>query len=460
MLEQHKVYIGLFAIILLCSGKLLKDYLYQHRIIEGLTITPVTTNPTPLRRPPISAAADQTNVSLTFTFTTAAALIPSSGGTVVVTVTNSQLTAAGIVLPPQSASNYVATVTSPTNSLDKPVTSFTPTITGDGVGSSTRTLTFTPVFSSAAASSSLASQISSGATIRIVISGASISKATAETDNTSKSVTFTITGGTPSGGSPDSATVNVMVEPPTVIGIAGSSSSTSDIEKSLIGLNSAITADPNNPALQDAKNALIQILTNTYGTITNAASVFNSGSLYTAQKTAIDFIDNEKSRTSQNVNILETDNNNKKRMSQINMYYTQNYQANTEIMKNIIYMSIALIILTFLKMKEFIPSSIATLGTIFILTLGAIVIGKKMFDIMRRNDMDFDKYDWAFDESKLENSIVTQTNENPADLSMLGSSYAPCYGPGCCDPPRTVWNDASKKCLAPAPAPAPAAPSN
>jgi hypothetical protein len=441
MLEQHKVYIGLFAIILLCSGKLLKDYLYQHQIIEGMTNTSVTTNPSPLRRPPISAASDQP-VSLTFIFTTAALI--SGNGTVVVTVSNSDLTTAGIVLP-SSPTKYVATVTSGLNAQDKPVT-FSSAI---AVSSGVSTLTFTPVYSTDPQYTSRASQISSGATIKIVISDASISKATAQTDNISKSVTFTITGGSV-GAAPDRSTVNVTVEPPIVIGNfgnAGSSSSMSDIEKTLIGLNTAITADPTNQALQDARNALIQILTNTYGTITNAASVFNSGSLYSAQSTAIDFIDKEKTRTSQNANILETDNNNKKRMSQINMYYTQNYQANTEIMKNIIYMSIALIILTFLKMKEFIPSSIATLGTIFILTLGATVIGKKIFDIMRRNDMDFDKYDWAFDESKLENSIVTQTNENPADLSMLGTSYAPCYGPGCCDTTGTVWDDASKKCI-------------
>jgi hypothetical protein len=54
-----------------------------------------------------------------------------------------------------------------------------------------------------------------------------------------------------------------------------------------------------------------------------------------------------------------------------------------------------------LRNKELIPTSISTLGVIFILTLGGIVIGGQVFDIIRRNDHDFDKYDWAFNEDEL-----------------------------------------------------------
>jgi hypothetical protein len=440
MIEQYKVLLGLFAIVVLCSGKLLKDYFYQNQYIEGLTIDSVSSSSQPLRRPPTSATSDLLGVSLTFTITTAA-LIPSSG-TLSLSWVASQLASAGIVLPSAlTSSNCVATVISTTPAADKPVSSF-------NVTSSGTTVTFTPVFSVASVDATKTPQIASGTQLRFVISGITIKKADSTTSLTaSVNATFTITGV-----STDSKTVNVTVDPPIVIGVAGSSSSTSDIEAALTKLESTIaltpTSDPSYATLTDAKRALINILTNTYGTVAGASTVFSSGSLYDAQKTALDFIGKEKSRTSQNANILETDNNNKKRMSQINMYYTQNYQANTEIMKNIIYMSVGLIVLTLLKTKEYIPSSIATLGTIFILVLGSIVIGQKIFDILRRNDMDFDKYDWTFDEKKIDTARMTQTNANPADLSALGAmnAQAPCYGPGCCDT-GTTWYEKGRKCM-------------
>jgi hypothetical protein len=140
-------------------------------------------------------------------------------------------------------------------------------------------------------------------------------------------------------------------------------------------------------------------------------------------------------------------------MAQVNTYYTRNYEANTEVMKNIIYVSVLLIVLAVLRNKELIPSSISTLGVIFVLTMGGIVIGKQVFDIMRRNDHDFDKYDWNFNEDQMNNKFV-QPSPDPSSLMDLGMGGAPCYGPGCCDT-GTKWDDEKKRCI---PTPAAAAP--
>jgi hypothetical protein len=130
-------------------------------------------------------------------------------------------------------------------------------------------------------------------------------------------------------------------------------------------------------------------------------------------------------------------------MAQVNTYYTRNYEANTEVMKNIIYVSIALIVLALLRNKELIPASISTLGVIFILTMGGIVIAKQVFDIMSRNDHDFDKYDWTFNEDDMNNKFIQQNAEsNGMDLGM---GAAPCYGPGCCDI-GTTWDAAKGRC--------------
>jgi hypothetical protein len=115
-------------------------------------------------------------------------------------------------------------------------------------------------------------------------------------------------------------------------------------------------------------------------------------------------------------------------------------------MKNIIFLSVGLIALAVLRKKELIPDSISTLGVIFVLTLGGIVIGQQAYDIIRRNDHDFDKYDWNFNEEEMNKKHITQMSDDPANLSEMGMGMAPCYGPGCCHV-GTNWNESAKKCV-------------
>jgi hypothetical protein len=133
-------------------------------------------------------------------------------------------------------------------------------------------------------------------------------------------------------------------------------------------------------------------------------------------------------------------------MAQVNTYYTRHYETNTEVMKNIIFVSVGLIIMAILRNKQLIPDSISTLGVILILVLGGIAIGTQVFDIMRRNDHDFDKYDWNFNEDEMKRIQDNQKYSDPSDLSALGTGMAQCYGPACCFD-GTKWNDTAKKCV-------------
>jgi hypothetical protein len=423
--DYNKSILILFAILILCSGKLLKDYLYKNEFIEGMTKNEVVTNPAPLRRPRPSDSAI-TTASIRFDVTNTSQ-ISSNGGYIYIQWDTTDTTNAFVDMSGAIAANYTA---SAKNSINQAISNLSIAI--DTVNSS----------------------IASPARISLKVTGADIpanSKISVNINNitlkpsaqitTGKIINFII-----SGVQSDSIQIPVIIEPPPQSdrGVSGSSSSTNDIELAISNLNTAIGTNPSNSSeLIAAKNALINLLAKTYGTVAGAGAVFTSSGLYDAQKTALDFIGKEKARTNQNANIIETDNSNKKRMSQINQYYTQNYQANIAILKYVIYMSVALIVLTVLKTKEYIPPSISTLGTICILAFGSIEIGKKIYDILRRNDFDFDKYDWNFDQSKMDSAQLTQTDTN--SLSTLGSFGAPCYGPGCCDA-GTSWSDVTKKC--------------
>ena len=290
-----------------------------------------------------------------------------------------------------------------------------------------------------------------GTQIMIKIAGVSIpDKASGADDN---KLTFTFTAG-----SETDVKKDVSILPYVATGAstytASSGSTVSEIQDAIKGINDRLDAlkiiSPQTSGtmsetanLIKVRTAMISLLASTYGTIKEAGQVFESGALYEAQKTAIEFITKEKARASSNAAALSGDNLNKRRMAQINTYYTRNYEANTDVMKNVIYVSIALIILAVLRKKELIPGSISTLGVIFILTMGGIVIGGQVFDIMRRNDSDFDKYDWNFNEDQMNKQKLIQSESSLSDLGIGG---APCYGASCCNV-GTIWDPASSTCV-------------
>jgi hypothetical protein len=398
--EQNQILVALFAIVVLCAGKLFKDYLYRGGYIEGLTVTPVSD--TVLRRP-------KTKATLYLYLTLGAQL--SAGNNVTV----SWPTDKGVTMG-ANTSDYTFTVTGGSFNTPPSIT------TANNVTTLTSTL----------ASGSV---LNSGSKIKISMADVSI------TDGSANIVDFIFTtrAGT-------EAPVSTQIK---ILASAGEqsfteSTSAQEIRDAINTINTRITNNPMDGELQRIRSALVNVLAYTYGTVKEAGKVFDSDALYEAQKTAIDFIAKEKARAASNAKDLSQDNLNKRRMAQINTYYTRNYEANTEVMKNIIYASVALIVLAVLRNKELIPASISTLGIIFILTMSGIVIGKQVFDIMRRNDHDFDKYDWTFNEDDMNNKFVQPTADTNKFMD-LGLGSAPCYGPGCCDV-GTTWDPARSLC--------------
>jgi hypothetical protein len=423
MNKDTKILVGLFAIVILCSAKLFKDYLYRNRYVEGMTIVSQEST-VQLRRQQSGAITSD----LMFTIRLGADLLTTQTLSVAWSGTiGSNDVVFPTTLGSAPATNYTATATGST---------FTSALTDNGSPA-----IFTP-----------SSTIPSGTPILITIKGVQIHP---KNTNTIENVTFTITAGREVAETRD---VKILPYIDTASGsqfTSASGATIDDIRLALDGINTRINTLRNINTdvaaleisrLEKTRTAMIALLTSTYGTIKEAGQVFESGALYEAQKTAIEFIRTEKARAAANADALSSDNLNKRRMAQINTYYTRNYEANTEVMKNVIYVSIALIILAVLRKKELIPGSISTLGVIFVLTMGGIVIGKQVFDIMRRNDSDFDKYDWNFNEDQMNQQKLIQQNAEPASLSDMGIGGAPCYGASCCAV-GTSWDATSSRCV-------------
>lgn len=404
--EKNQILVALFAIVVLCAGKLFKDYLYRGGYVEGLTIIPSADRP--LRRD----ATNSITAILYLNLTLGAALAPTN------TITVSWPTVTGVTMS-STQGHYTAAIVTTVASATVAAT----TVTGTSV-----------IFTVSGASLPINTKL------KITMTNVGI---TAGTDNIENFIFSTIT----------TTETTPVATPIRILGSAGESSSEStsaqEIRTAIATINTRLAASPGPSSteqinLLQARSALVNVLAYTYGTVKEVGKIFDSDTLVEAQKTAINFIAKEKARSASNAKTLTDDNINKRRMAQVNTYYTRNYEANTEVMKNIIYVSIALIVLALMRNKELIPASISTLGVIFILTMGGIVIGKQVFDIMRRNDHEFDKYDWNFNEDDVSNKFIQQTSD-PSKPMDLGMGAAPCYGPGCCDV-GTTWDAAIGRC--------------
>ena len=434
--ERNQILIALFGIVVLCAGKLFKDYLNRGGYIEGMTVN-VESTPRSLKRP-ASGTGPTTNNTIYLNVTLSATLPANTALDVSWNTVAAAAAQANIILPTTSAGYTATNIVSSGTDISLKTGAVTTTSSGSNNVPSAVSFTHT-------------SAINSGEWIRISIKDISISA----TPATAFDLVFTIT---PGSGSSITTTVN--------IGTAGAASSggasdgqdartANDIRNTIALIDAEIAArvSTNTPSdqnvistLRQSKSALLNMLASTYGTVKEAGQVFDSKALYDAQRTAMDFIKNEKERSAKNAKLLTEDNHNKRRMAQVNTYYTRHYEENTEVMKNIIYVTVALIILAILRNKELIPASISTLGIILVLTFGGIVIGAQVYDIIRRNDHDFDKYDWNFNEEEMNRKQLLQQNANPANLSEMGMGLSQCYGPGCCDV-GTTWDNNLNKCV-------------
>lgn len=95
-----------------------------------------------------------------------------------------------------------------------------------------------------------------------------------------------------------------------------------------------------------------------------------------------------------NLDVLESNKNDKLKMVQINTYYAKRYKAHSELMKSVFIISSVILLIVIIDKKGLLPNNIAPLVIIIILIIGIISIAKKIYDLNRRDNLDFDRYKW------------------------------------------------------------------
>ena len=118
---------------------------------------------------------------------------------------------------------------------------------------------------------------------------------------------------------------------------------------------------------------------------------------YAQQLVALNIIENDLNNTSSQLKKSLTIRDNAERMVGVNNYYTRRYEAHADIMKNIIFYCAIIIFAIFLMKMGVVTDEITSLIIIIALCIGIIVVGKKVYDLSRRNNIDYDKYNFPFD---------------------------------------------------------------
>ena len=135
---------------------------------------------------------------------------------------------------------------------------------------------------------------------------------------------------------------------------------------------------------------------------------------YAQQLVALNIIENDLTNTTNQLKKSMTIRDNAERMVGVNNYYTRRYESHADIMKHIIFYCGVIILAIFLMKMGVVTDQIASLIIIIALCIGIIVVGKKVYDLSRRNNIDYDKYNFPFDITKVpdttRNTISRETD--------------------------------------------------
>jgi hypothetical protein len=239
-----------------------------------------------------------------------------------------------------------------------------------------------------------------------------------------------------------------------------------DIEKDKITrLDKAISVPGFNPEKDEIVELIADInqisesrqaLFNTIADKANVlqASVADSRVDLVAQLTLLKVIENELNDAKATLEALQIRNETKIRLVQINTYYGKRYESQSNLMKKIIFVCVPVLILLILKKKSLVPDLISKYLIGIILAIGGFLIIRDIWDIFTRSNMNFDEYEWKYQQPDAKFPSIWQYNKdnffrlgkNP--FQHLFANLGTCVADACCAEGMT-FDEETQKCVMP-----------
>ena len=184
--------------------------------------------------------------------------------------------------------------------------------------------------------------------------------------------------------------------------------------------------------------------------------VSNSRTDLVSQLTLLGVVEDQLTKAKESMSYLQNNNDTKMRLVEINTYYGKRYDAQSNLMKMIILICIPLLILFILRKKGLLPEMISKYAIGITIAVGAIFVMRAAWDIHTRSNMNFDEYEWNYEDPSSHTPTVWQYNkenllnlDNP--LKLIMGNLGLCVGSNCCA--NGMYFDKNKQqCTSQAPA--------
>ena len=195
-----------------------------------------------------------------------------------------------------------------------------------------------------------------------------------------------------------------------------------------------------------------------FNSIPNTLSVLQDGVSGTrvtlvSQLTLLKIVEEQLNDVKTKMSNLKNRNDTKMRLVEINTYYGKRYEYQTQLMKKIIIVCIPLIVLFVLKKKSLLPELISNYLLGITIAVGAIYIIRDMWEVHTRSNMNFDEYDWKYEDPAIYAPSIWEYNkknflklDNP--FKHLLKNLGICVGDDCCSD-GLYFDKKKQKCVVP-----------
>lgn len=172
-----------------------------------------------------------------------------------------------------------------------------------------------------------------------------------------------------------------------------------------------------------------------------------SNTVLADQHKAHTIVNEELEKSSNNLGMLQDTTNSKIRQVEINNYFSQKYEEQSQLMKIVIFTFVPIIILSIInkKMGLLLPDNIYYILVAIVFLMGVFFFLKRLKNMLSRNNMNYQELNWVFDPSKAPPSNGKAAMDPWASLS--GNTVGTCLGSACCIDGEQQYDAKQDKCV-------------
>ena len=204
-------------------------------------------------------------------------------------------------------------------------------------------------------------------------------------------------------------------------------------------------ANSGSPSLEVQSSIIRQINENATIRSTLYSQLIDSAAAESSQGKKISSVQNELDITKAYLDNMRSSRDGLIRLAEINTYYTKQYDAQANIMKSIVYITLPILMVAVLRHYSLVSQSIAKIVYVVVAIAGLVLLMNKLVDMAWRSNRYYDQYDFPFDDSDV--SLSQPSNNTQPNLEVMEMQ---CIGQECCPEGNThnaIWNNDLGQCI-------------